>query len=188
MNIVNPIREKKQIEILKIYLKSKCIRDYLLFVVGINSNLRISDLLELKVEDVWMGKKCREYISLKEKKTGKFKKIIINESMEKAIKEYIKSEKPQMNEYLFRSRKGDNKSISRQQASNILKEAGDYCGIEESISPHTMRKTWGYWAWKSGVSLVLIMEALNHSSISITKRYLGILQEDLDNIFINLNL
>lgn len=188
MNTVSPLRDKKQIEIIKIYLKSKNIRDHLLFVMGINTNLRISDLLRLKVEDVWTGKKCREYINLKEKKTGKFKKVIINDSMEKVIKEYIKGENPQLTDYIFKSRKGDNKSISRQQACNILKQAGDYCGIGESISPHTMRKTWGYWAWKSGVSLVLIMEALNHSSISITKRYLGILQEDLDNIYINLNL
>lgn len=188
INTVSPIRDKKQIEILKIYLKSKNIRDYLLFVMGINSNLRISDLLILKVEDVWTGKKCKEYISLKEKKTGKYKKVMINDSMEKAISEYSKSEKPLMTDYLFSSRSGSNKAISRQQACNVLKTAGDYCGIEESISPHTLRKTWGYWAWKSGVSLVLIMEALNHSSISITKRYLGILQEDLDNIYINLNL
>lgn len=188
INAVSPIRDKKQIEILKIYLKSKNVRDYLLFVMGINSNLRISDLLRLKVEDVRAGKKCKEYISLKEKKTGKFKKIIINESMEKAIKEYIKNENPSMIDYLFSSRSGDNKAISRQQACNILKHSGDYCGLQESISPHTLRKTWGYWAWKSGVSLVLIMEALNHSSISITKRYLGILQEDLDNVYINLNL
>lgn len=69
-----------------------------------------------------------------------------------------------------------------------MKYAGDMCGFEEPISPHSLRKTWGYWAWKSGVSLVLIMEALNHSSLSITKRYLGILQEDLDNVYINLNL
>lgn len=51
-----------------------------------------------------------------------------------------------------------------------------------------MRKTWGYWAYKSGVSLALIMEALNHSSISNTKKYLGITQEDLDDVYMNLNL
>jgi len=125
---------------------------------------------------------------LKEKKTGKHKKIIINESMNKAITEYILKENPKLSDYLFKSRKGDNKPITRQQAYNILKDAGDYCGLQEPISPHTLRKTWGYWAWKSGVSLVLIMEALNHSSTSITKRYLGILQEDLDNVYFNLNL
>jgi len=188
MNTVGPIRDKKQIEILKIYLKSKCLRDYLLFVMGINSNLRISDLLSLKVDDVWTGKKCKEYISLKEKKTSKFKKVMINESIVKAIKEYVKETKPQQNDFIFISRNGGNRAISRQQACNVLKNAGDYCGLEESISPHTLRKTWGFWAWKSGVSLILIMEALNHSSLSITKRYLGIIQEDLDNVYINLNL
>jgi site-specific recombinase XerD len=188
MNTVGPLRDKKQIEIIKIYLKSKNIRDNLLFILGINTNLRISDLLKLKLEDVWTGKKCNEYITLKENKTGKLKKIMINESIDKAIREYVKEIKPHMDDFLFKSRNSSNKSISRQQACNILRNAGDYCGIEESISPHTLRKTWGYWAWKSGISLVLIMEAFNHSSISITKRYLGILQDDLDNVYINLNL
>lgn len=188
LNTVSPIRDKKQIEILKIYMKSRNLRDWLLVVIGINSNLRISDMLKLTVNDVWAGKKCKEHIILSEQKTGKYKKVLINESMSKAITEYVKAEKPLQTDYLFASRKGENKAISRQQACNILKYAGDMCGFEEQISPHSLRKTWGYWAWKSGVSLVLIMEALNHSSLSITKRYLGILQEDLDNIYINLNL
>lgn len=188
MNTVGPMRDKKQIELMKIYLKSKNIRNYLLLVMGINSNLRISDLLGLKVEDVWMGKKCKEYLILREKKTNKYKKIRINESMVKAITEYIKEVNPQLTDYLFNSRKGSNKSITRQQAHNIISMAADMCGIEEPISCHSLRKTWGYWAWKQGTSLILIMSALNHSNLSVTKRYLGILQEDLDNVYINLNL
>lgn len=188
MRAVSPIRDLKHIELLKMYLRNKNLRDYVLFVLGINSNLRISDLLNLKVKDVWTGKKAREYIEIKEKKTGKTKKTIINESMEKALKEYIKKEELNTDDYLFQSKKGENKPISRQQAHYILQQAGEWCGIEEPISPHSLRKTWGYWAWKNGASLVLIMEALNHSNTTITKRYLGILQEDIDNVFINLNL
>lgn len=188
LKTVSPLRDKKQIEILKIYLRSKSIRNYLLFIIGVNSSLRIGDLLSLKLSDVWTGRKCKDYIEMHEQKTGKYKKIRINESMEKAIKEFVREEQPVMGDYLFKSRKGGNKPISRQQAHNILSDAGDMCGMTESVSPHTLRKTWGYWAWQSGASPVLIMEALNHSSIQITKRYLGILQEDLDDIYINLNL
>ena len=61
-------------------------------------------------------------------------------------------------------------------------------GIKEPISTHSMRKTWGYWAYKSGTSLALIMEALNHSSITNTRKYLGITQDDLDNVYMSLNL
>ena len=71
MNTVSPIRDKKQIEILKIYLKSKSIRDYLLLIMGLNTNLRISDLIIIKVEDVWTTKKCKEYIHFERKENRK---------------------------------------------------------------------------------------------------------------------
>lgn len=189
MNLVSPIRDKKQIELLKMYLRDKSKRDYLLFMVGISSALRISDILKLKVSDVWDGKKVAETIKLREQKTNKTKEFPITENLNKAIKDYIKEYKPEnLNNYLFFSRKGENKAISRQQASNILSNAGDYVGIKDPINTHSMRKTWGYWAFKSGVSLALIMEALNHSSIANTKKYIGITQSDLNEVYINLNL
>jgi site-specific recombinase XerD len=187
MNMVSPIKDKKQIENMKLYLKDKSKRDYLMFMVGISSALRISDILKLKIKDIWDGKKPKEYIYLNEQKTGKYKRFPITENLRKAIREYIKEYKPEQEDCLFFSRKGD-KPITRQQASLILSTAGDYVGITESISTHSMRKTWGYWAYKSGVSLALIMEALNHSSIANTKKYLGITQEDLDDVYMNLNL
>lgn len=187
MNMTFPIQNKKEINIIKMYLKSKSIRDYLLFVLGINTNLRISDIIDLKVEDVWDNKKVKDYITLNEKKTKKYRKIRINDSLGKAISEFVKSEKPEPYDYLFASRKGGG-HISRQQACNILSQAGDFCGLKEPLSPHSLRKTWGYWAYKSGVSLLLIMDALNHSSLAITKKYLGITQDEIDDVFINLNL
>lgn len=188
MRTVSPIKDLKQIEMLKMYFRNKNIRDYVLFVVGINTNLRVSDLLKLKVSDVYTGKKVRAYIELSEQKTDKARKIKINENMEKALKEYIKTEKLDMEDYLFKSKKGENKPISRQQAHHIISTAGEWCGIEEPISCHSLRKTWGYWAWKQGTSPILIMEGFNHSSISITKRYISIAQEEMDEVYINVNL
>ena len=186
MKAVSPLKDPKKIELLKFYLKNKNHRDYLLFIFGINTNLRISDLLSLKKKDVYNGKKIKDHIELVEGKTKKRKKIKIAENLEKAIKEYLKEENLTDGDYLFKSKSG--KPISRQQAHNILQQAGDYCGIDEPISPHTLRKTWAYHAWKAGVSPVLLMEALNHSSIQITKRYIGITQEELDEIYVNINL
>ncbi|RFP77526.1 site-specific integrase, partial [Bacillus subtilis KCTC 1028 = ATCC 6051a] len=60
--------------------------------------------------------------------------------------------------------------------------------LKNRYQHHSMRKTWGYWAYKKGYSLALIMEALNHSSIAITKKYLGITQEDLDDVYMSMNL
>lgn len=187
MNMVSPIRNKKQLDLLKMYLRSKSKRDYLMFMVGISSALRISDILKLKVKDIWDGKMCKEFIYLHEEKTGKYKRFPITENLEKAIIDYMEEYNPKQESYLFFSRIG-NKPITRQQAANILSSAADFVGIKEPVSTHSMRKTWGYWAYKRGYSLALIMEALNHSSIAMTKKYLGITQEDLDDVYRGMNL
>lgn len=188
MNLVEPIRSEKHIEAMKKVLKGQSKRDYLLFMVGISSALRISDILKLKVSDVWDGKKCNKHIRLREQKTNKNKGFPITPNLEKAIKEYLNSIGYDMDDYLFPSRKGENKPITRQHAHLILNNAAEEVGIKEPISTHSMRKTWGYWAWKKGYNLALIMEVLNHSSITNTKKYLGITQDELDDVYIGLNL
>ncbi|WP_027937017.1 tyrosine-type recombinase/integrase, partial [Anaeroarcus burkinensis] len=87
MELVEPIRNKKQITALKSYLRGQNIRDYLLFVLGINSGLRISDLLTLTVEEV----QNQERIRIREQKTGKMKDFPLSETCKKAIQEYLKA-------------------------------------------------------------------------------------------------
>lgn len=188
MNVVSPIRDKKQLEAVKGYLRGKNKRDYLLFMIGISSALRISDILRLKVEDVWTGKKPVEYVDLHEKKTGKYKRFPVTPNLSKAIKEYMTEYSPAQDQFLFVSRVGENKPITRQYASMMLNEACDMVGITEPFGTHGMRKTWGYWAFKQNISLDYISLALNHRSVAETKRYLGLLQEDLDNIYLQVNL
>ncbi|MEH7076225.1 site-specific integrase [Neobacillus drentensis] len=186
--MVSPIREKKQLEAVKGYLRGRNKRDFLLFMVGISSALRISDILRLKVKDVWNGKKPVEYVDLHEKKTGKYKRFPVTPNLNKAIKEYMAEYNGNPDDYLFVSRVGKNKPISRQYANMMLNEACDMVGITEPFGSHGMRKTWGYWAFKGGISLDYVSIALNHRSIAETKRYLGLLQEDLDNIYLQVNL
>jgi integrase len=113
MKIVHPIRDMKQLEAVKTYLRGKNKRDYLLFYVGISSALRISDILRLKVKHVWNGRRPLEFIELNEKKTGKYKRFPITPNLTKAIKEYMKDFPDKRQEdYLFTSRKGINKPIS----------------------------------------------------------------------------
>lgn len=157
-------------------------------MVGISSALRISDILSLKVKDVWNGKKPVEYVDLHEKKTGKYKRFPVTPNLNKAIKEYMSEYNGQQEEFLFLSRVGENKPITRQYANMMLNNACDMVGISEPFGSHGMRKTWGYWAFKQGISLDYISLALNHRSIAETKRYLGLLQEDLDNIYLQVNL
>lgn len=188
MNIVEPIRDLKKINAMKNYLKGKNIRDYALFVVGINVALRISDLLNLKWRDVYDGKNFK-IVNLKEGKTKKLRSIKLNKVAQKALQELLESlDTYDMDDYVFMSREGDNKPITRQQALNILKEAAEAVGIKENVGTHTLRKTWGYHAWKSGFNPALIMETLNHSNLSITKRYLGIRQDEINDLYDSLNI
>lgn len=99
MNIVQPIRQKDKIEEIKDLLRHQSIRDEFLFTLGINSGLRISDLLPLRVVDV----KDKSHITIKEKKTGKEKRFKINSNLRTVIDEYIRRMDDE--EFLFASRK-----------------------------------------------------------------------------------
>ena len=114
MELVQPIRSKEKIEQMKKYLKSHSLRDYTLFTLGINSGLRISDLLKLNVSDIVdENGKIKERITVKEKKTSKVKTFPFSSNVVQALKEYIVSLESNQT-VLFGSRKGD-KSITRQQ-------------------------------------------------------------------------
>jgi site-specific recombinase XerD len=187
MELVEPIRDRKQLENMKRYLKEHNLRDWLLFVLGINSGLRVSDLLALQIEDV---KNCSRMI-LREKKTGKSKDFPISDSCKKAIQEYLKATGVTTGP-LFPSRKTNGcrgtGALSRQQAYQILHEAARAVGIKGAIGTHTLRKTFGYWAFKQGVDVTRIQQLLNHSAPSVTLRYIGITKDELDQVYINLNL
>lgn len=147
----------------------------MMFMLGIYSGLRISDILRLRVRDV----KDKDYIYLREKKTGKEKRFIINDELKGMLKKY--TEKKNDYEYMFLSPEGNNQPISRQQAYNILNEAAEHFGLD-AIGTHTLRKTWGYHTYQQTKDIVAIQEILNHSDISITKRYIGINQDTKDKV------
>lgn len=188
MEYVQPIRDVKQITAIKKILKASNLRDYCLFTVGINSGLRISDLLSLAVNNVMENNKVKDRITIREQKTGKSKDFPLGDTSKKALGEYISSlgeiepERP-----LFASRKGD-KAITRQQAYRILNDAARAVGITDQIGTHTMRKTFGYHAYLQGVDITRIQQLLNHSSPKVTLRYIGITQDQLDDVYLNLNL
>ena len=187
---VNALRDKKQIELMKRVLKSNNIRDYLLFVVGINVGLRVSDLLSLRLSDVLnTNGKVKDEVTVLEGKTKKTRTFTLNKSTSMAIKEYASTlDNYDMDMYLFKSRKGENKAISRVQAWQILSDGAKLVGIKETIGTHTLRKTFGYWSYKQGIDITLLQDIFNHSTPSITLRYIGITKEDKVNVYNNLNL
>lgn len=170
---VQPIRTKKDIDNMKWALKRHCSeRDYIMFLIGINTGLRITDLLELKIEDV----KGKKKLIIKEGKTNKPRQIQLT-NIYKEVQDYIKTlSKP--SGWLFPSREGD-KRITRIQAYNVLKKAAQWAEIE-SVGTHTMRKTFGYWYYKKTMDIAKLQEILNHSKPEVTKRYIGITAEEIE--------
>lgn len=170
---VEPIREKEKIKNIKLILKKSGLRNLLLFTLGINCGLRISDILNLRVSDVFNV----DYIEIKEKKTEKYKKFPITKAYKKLLLEYTKD--LQNNDWLFKSRKGEF-AITRIQAYRIINQACRKAGIKDKIGTHTLRKTFGYHFYKKTKDIALLQTIFNHSSPTITLRYIGINQDIID--------
>lgn len=196
MNSAQPIKKTRDLEKFKNYYKEikPNHRNELLIILGLNTALRISDILSLKWKYIYdfERKEYKDHITITEQKTGKMSQIYINSNVLNALKDYKeyleqRNKVIDSNTYLF-NHSNKNVPITRSQAFRIVKEAADYYSISGVISCHSLRKTFGYHAWKQGASPVLLVTIFNHSSFNITKRYLGIEQDDKDQIFKKIKL
>lgn len=191
MNTAQPIKDLEELAQFKNYYKEikPNVRNRLLIVIGLNAALRISDILQLKWEDVYdfQRKRYRSHICITEQKTGKTSQIYVNKNIHSALEEYrllmLQKDRALLpDNYLF-SHSNKNVPITRVQAFRIIKTAAEYCNLSGVISCHSLRKTFGYHAWKQGAEPALLMNIYNHSTYQVTKRYLGIEQDDRDRIF-----
>jgi integrase len=195
MNFVEPIRDKKKLAQIKNLLRGKRrFRDLLLFVMGINTALRISDLLRLRVGDFLdKQRRVKRRFCVRERKRGKRHEVVINNSIREALEEFIAAYpdiasdpdhfvffNTQINDFSVR--------IKRGQAWKFIVSVCREVGLRGNHGTHSLRKTWGYHARMQGVDLALIMHRLNHSSIAHTKRYLGITDDELEAVALRLNL
>lgn len=183
-------RDRKSLKKFKDYYRTQKPdpRNYALVVLGLNTALRISDILNLTYDMVYHKGVVRTHIVVKERKTGKSNHILLNQEIRKALKSYhsylISSSSHRVgNIYLFPSPRNKDRHLSRYQAYRIIQAITQAVPIEGHISCHSLRKTFGYHAWKQGADPVVIMLIYNHSSFSITKRYLCIEQDDKDDIY-----
>ncbi len=178
MNIVEPIRSESQIKQIKGNLyRQKNPRDYLIFVFGINSGLRIGDILSLKLTDVKDYKgNLRDYLTIKEQKTGKTRKVFFNKQIKEALNYYIKKTGIfNLDQYLFTNEKSkENKPITRVRAYQLINKWCRDVGLDCKVGGHTLRKTFGYHMRMQGVSIERISNLLNHRNIKVTFRYIGI--------------
>ena len=182
MEFVQPIRSREKIAEIKNILAKSNTRDLLLFVMGINSGLRISDLIALKVKDV----RSKSHIEIVEIKTQKDKCFIITPTISKILYPYI--ENMADDEYLFQSRNGQNLPITRIQAYRIINSATKKAGITDKIGTHTLRKTFGYHHYSENKDVAILQTIFNHSSPSITLKYIGITQDEIDKSYSNFSL
>lgn len=150
-------------------------RNRLLFVLGISTGFRISELLSLKISDVWNGQRVITAISVKASntKTKKGRRIRLNSSAQSAIKDWIEDEHRPESGYLFSSRKGG--AITRQQAHNVLKRAFKEAQLDGTLATHTLRKTFANRLLNNTEATVRdVSRYLGHEDIRVTERYLGI--------------
>lgn len=164
MKYVEPIRDKVLLSQILEWLKKKNTRDYLMFLIGINTGLRVSDILRLRYKDL-----NREIIYITEKKTGKLKEIPVNSVLREEIKKMGVEYKEQ---YIFKSRQGSG-PITTQRAWQIIKAIERKFKLK-NLGTHTMRKTFGYHFYQEKKDVVTLMYIFQHATPEITLRYIGV--------------
>ena len=181
VNVVEPIRDKNDIQRIVEYFNNNDKRKYaVLFLLGINSGLRVSDLLGFKVKDVLN----QSSIKLREQKTGKYKLFPLKDELQKMLNDFCKNRNP--NEWLFVGR--HNLKLDRIIVYKTFVNACKELNINANVGTHTMRKTFGYHHYKQFHDIALLQTIFNHYSPVVTKRYIGITQDEINESYLNLNL
>ena len=159
-------------------LKDDKLKSFGLFVIcGINLGLRIDDLIKLSFEQL-----RSDTIDITEGKTKKKRSLKVNDHIRQALTYF-----DDLKGYAFKSQKGT--PFSSQHINRLLKK--HFKGVGGgTVSSHSLRKTFGRRVWdndnQSERSLVYLSQLFNHSSTQVTRIYLGIQQEELDDIYMNL--
>ena len=179
---VEPIRKRKDIDLIKKLLSDKP-RDLALFILGINTNLRASDLLRLTVGHVKHLKEG-DALEINEKKTGKPRRITLNKACIIAIQSLLEAGEPKDDDYLFKSQRGAVLTVST--VSNMMKDWCREINLRGNYGSHTLRKTWGYHQRVTfGTDLPRLMICFNHSTQKQTLDYLCIQADEIRDVYMN---
>lgn len=178
---VEPIRKLKDINLLKKVLEDKPV-DYAFFVIGINTNLRASDLLQLKIKHV-KDLSAGDDFPLKEIKTKKYRQIVWNESCVDAVKKILKSKHLKDDDYLFIGQRG------RWTVPTVSRKVKSWCqsiNLKGNYAAHSLRKTWGYHQFHTfHQPLPILTDCFNHSTQKQTLLYLCIQPKEIKDVFMN---
>jgi integrase len=173
MKFVQPIRDTNKIEQVKSVLKERSLRDYMIFMIGINLGRRVSDIVTIRARHL----RNRDRFIIKEKKTGKETYLLIPVTLQRDLREYLKQYRD--DDYIFQSRQGKNIPISPKRVYQILKRAASKCNLD-NIGTHSMRKTFGYFHYQAFRDVAQLMMIFNHDDQRTTLRYIGIEQDQID--------
>ena len=171
-------------------------RNKTLFVIGINLSLRISDLITLKwnffLKDDMTFRDSYKIQPKKTKRYGKYVTLYFNDAIKKSIMQYIEQYPIEnMDDFVFKSRKGTG-AITESSVWKIIVDTASEAKIECNVGTHSLRKTFGKQVFNMAKdkekALVLLMVIFNHSSVATTKRYIGLMNEEIEDVFNELNL
>lgn len=179
MNTAQPIKDRRLLqELMEVYPYGT--KNYTLLAFALNTGLRISDILRANVADSLDGMWVE-----REQKTGKEKVVKLSPALVKVVSDYVGTEQIEVSNIspLFFSQVDKTRAISRVQAHRIIAKAGDQIGI--TLSAHSLRKTFGYVNYQGGTDISMLMKVFNHSSVATTLRYIGITQDEIDNVYSN---
>lgn len=179
MNFVEPIRDPNTLEMVVKHLEKTNERNYIMFIIGLYTGLRISDILLLQVKHI-----DKNVIRIREKKTNKQRVIPLNNKLKRPLKKYIDG--MESYEFIIQSREGINQPLSRSMAYKVIKELENYFRLA-ALGTHTMRKTFGYHYYKETKDVVTLQKIFNHSSQSETLKYIGITQDEISTAIMQMN-
>jgi integrase len=200
-----PIKKMSDINAVCDYLiENQKWRDYMLFVVGINFGLRVSDLRTLRFCDlIDENLQFRDVVPVFEQKTRNTRKrkknryLTVNKAVMDAVLMYLDhTPDVTLSDFMFRSQsnhgKNKNAPMDRVSVDRVLKSMAKACGLTMKVSTHTLRKTFCYhqmlMAGNDHRKLLLLQKMLGHSSESQTLDYIGITQEEMVEAYKDLNL
>jgi len=160
--------------------------------IGVNTALRISDLLSLTMDNVRALDPAQPALNVIEQKTGKLRKIVVNQTalavMQRRLTEYPDHGWLFQSDAVNRNRREPPKPINRRSVSRVFEKVGQKVAPKVALGTHSMRKTRGYAMHKAGRSIESIAKVLNHSSPAVTMRYIGLVQQDIDESYTELEL
>lgn len=176
-------------------------RNKLIWLVGMNIGIRASDFLELKWSFFFDMKPngsldWKPFYSLqpiKQRKQHKFVKLFFNNTLKQAIKDYLAIypiTPEETDTFLFANDKG--KHITTQQLWNVICDTAEEAGIEQNVGTHTLRKTWAFHCWHNAEdknkALIILQKCFNHSSPQTTLAYIGVLSEEIEDMYLSIEL